>query len=150
MKCRRCHTLARYEARPGWAELGRRPYSAASSARVWLPSSGSASTPGSGAGTPPGTRAPRAVSRPRSLMSVDFMSMASASAHFRVSRKIVRREFGSYLLAVPILLVIRTGRPCLVSISEMGRVVEGAEDGGAVGVPVDLAEGGHVQVHPVW
>src|SRR6266571_7010845 len=30
---------------------------------------------------------------------------------------------------------------------QVGGVVEGAEDGGAVGVPVDLAEGGDVQVH---
>src|ERR1700751_2875751 len=31
---------------------------------------------------------------------------------------------------------------------QVGGVVVGAEDGRAVGVPVDLAEGGDVQVHP--
>src|SRR6185437_6170598 len=35
------------------------------------------------------------------------------------------------------------------SVAQMGGVVEGAEDGGAVGVPVDLAEGRDVEVHPV-
>src|SRR5256885_13716641 len=39
--------------------------------------------------------------------------------------------------------------PSLFLMAQVGGVVEGAEDGGAVGVPVDLAEGRDVEVHPV-
>src|SRR6201989_375827 len=39
--------------------------------------------------------------------------------------------------------------PSLFLLAQVGGVVEGAEDGGAVGVPVDLAQGRDVEMHPV-
>src|SRR5262249_56627439 len=39
--------------------------------------------------------------------------------------------------------------PSLFLMAQVGGVVEGAEDGGTVGVPVDLAQGRDVEVHPV-
>src|SRR3984885_11152908 len=140
MKYRRCHTRRRYGTRRGRLELGRRPYLAARAARssFWCPDL--ASAPGSSSAS--SSRPPGAVSRPRSLMGEDFMRPAAITAGTWRPGKIVRRELANASREINRAFT-PSGRV------EMAGVVEGPQHRRAVGVPVDLAQRGHVQVHPV-